>query len=265
MIIDAHTHVHPDADGLGDRYDARLENLLANLAASEVDKAVIYAEAVDVPYIKRIENDYVGACCAQHPDTLIGFASVHPLEPDPVKTFEEAVRRYGFKGLKLHPRFQGVAADDPRVAPLARKAAELGLPVAIDALLWKPTPLKLQLPINVDGLCKQVPEARIIMAHAGGFHFLDTLAVAVANPNVHLEISVALTFFHGTPFEDQFMFALKQLGPKRLIYGSDFPQKPMQASLDESRAILKKHGFSDADLEWILGKTFLSLLPGENA
>ncbi|MBN2307353.1 MAG: amidohydrolase family protein, partial [Candidatus Hydrogenedentes bacterium] len=197
MIVDAHTHIHPDQDGMGARYDATLDFLLENLQNGPVDKAVVLAEAVDVPYIKRIENRFVGECCRRHPDRLIGFASVHPLEPDAVERLEADVSEYGLQGLKLHPRFQGVAADDARLVPLVEKAVELGIPVAIDAFLWKPTPLRLQLPLNIDALCKRVPEAKIIMCHAGGFHFLDALAVAVANDNVYLEVSSSLGFFHG--------------------------------------------------------------------
>ena len=263
MIIDAHTHVHPDQDGLGERYDARLETLLAELEHSEVDKAVILAEAIDVPYVKRIENAYVAECCAKHPDKLIGFASIHPFEhANAAKVLEDDVRRFGLQGLKLHPRFQGVGADDPRLVPLVEKAVELDLPIAIDALLWKPTPLKIQMPINIDALCKRVPDARIIISHAGGLQFLDALAVVIANNRVCLEISRTLQFFTGSPFEAQFMFVLKTAGAKRVIYGSDYPQDRLQETYATARALFEKYEFSGEDLEWIFGKTFLSLLPG---
>ena len=246
---------------MGPGHDATLDALLDNLATSALDKAVIMAEAVDVPYIKAITNAFVGECCAKHPETLVGFASVNPLEGHAPRRSEEDARRYGLQGLKLHPRFQGVAAHDDRVVAIVEKAAELDLPVAIDALLWRPTPLALQLPMNIDALAKRVPEARIIMSHAGGFRFLDALAVVIANDNVYLETSVALDYFSGTPFEEQFMFVLKQAGAGRIIYGSDYPQKPMQATYEHSRAILTKHGFSEDDQAKIFGGTFLSLLP----
>ncbi len=264
MVIDAHTHVHADRDGLGERYDARVEHLLRSMDDAGVGKALIMAEAVDVPYIKRIDNRFVAECCARHPDRLIGFASVHPLEPNAADELVHAVRDLGLMGLKLHPRFQGVAADDARCVELARVAARLGIPIAVDALLWKPTPLRLQLPMNIDGLCKQVPEARIIMNHAGGFHFLDALAVAVANENVYLELSVALPYFCGTPFEDQFLFVLRQVGARRLLFGSDHPQKNMAEALHTTRALLTKAGFTEDDLAWVLGRALLSVLPGSS-
>lgn len=263
MIIDAHTHVNPDPDGCGEGYDGSVEFLVESLAASEVDKAVLLPVACDVPYIKPTPNAFIAECCANHPDLFIGFASVHPLDdPDPPKRLEEDVRRFNLKGLKLVPRFQGFSPDDQRIVPLVEKAAELDLPVAIDAMLWKPTPLRDQLPFTIDILCKRVPEARIILCHAGGFRFLDALAVTIANDNVYLDISVSLGYFHRTPFEDQFIFVLKQVGAQRVIYGSDHPQNPLGPCYEQAKRILKSHGFSGDELASIFGGTLLSILPG---
>ena len=260
VIIDAHTHIHPEADAFGAGHDATLDNLLRNLDACEVERAVVLPIAADSPFVKRIENRFVHESCAKHPDRLIGFASVNPLETDdPAAVLEHEVRELNLKGLKLHPRLMGVSADDSRVVPLVQCAADLGIPVAIDCYLWKPTPLRMQLPMNVDVLCKRVPEAKVIMCHAGGFRFLDTLAVVKANDNVHVDTSLSLTYFAGTPFEDQFMFVLKQIGPRRIIYGSDHPQAPVAETLPRAREILGKHGFDKTDLSWILGRTFTSL------
>ena len=173
----------------------------------------------------------------------------------------------GLRGLKLHPRFQGVPADDPRCVELAASTAERNLPIAVDAFLWKPTPLRIQLPFHIDTLCKQVPNARVIMNHAGGFHFLDALAVLIANDNVWLEFSTSLPYFINTPFKDQFLFVLKQAGPQRVIFGSDHPQKDMAKALQTSREALQETGFSSEDLDWAMGRTFLQVLSpqsGEN-
>jgi len=116
------------------------------------------------------------------------------------------------------------------------------------------------VPLNIDTLCKRVPEARIIMCHAGGFRFMDALAVAVANDNVFLDLSISLCYFHDTPFEDQFMFVLKQVGARRLIYGSDHPQHPLDKSFAESKALLEKHGFTQDERAWVFGETIRSLV-----
>ena len=262
MIIDAHTYVNPSKDGFGKRYDATLEHLLRELDRSSVDRAILFPIAADTPYVKRTANEYIGECCAKHPDRLLGFASVNPAEnPRAAECLERDVRSLNLKGLKLHPRFMGFAASDPCVTPVVRKAAELGIPVAIDCYLWKPTPLHMQLPFHIDTLCKNVPEARIIMCHAGGFRFLDALAVAKANDNVYFDLSLSLTYFHNTPFEEQFVFVLKSIGAHRLIYGSDHPQEPLAACFESAQSILNQHGFTAAEQKQIFGDTIAALLP----
>jgi hypothetical protein len=57
---------------------------------------------------------------------IISFGSVHPDAPD---ALDELMRMasLGIRGLKLHPFFQHFAADDPKMKPIYRKAADLGL------------------------------------------------------------------------------------------------------------------------------------------
>jgi len=263
MIIDAHVHIHPEKDAYGARCDASLENLLDNLENSPVDKAILFAVDVDTPYIKSTSNDYVHQCCIAHPDKFIGFASVNPAtHGDAEQRLETAVTTLHLKGLKLHPRFMGLAASDPRVIALARKAGTLGIPVAIDCYLWRPTPLEMQLPFHFDALCKAAPSTNIIMCHTGGFRFLDALAVAKANDNIFFDFSLSLPYFSGTPFEEQFLFVLKSIGPERLIYGSDHPQQPLAQCFETCQEILRRHQFSDDMLEQIFGGVISALTPG---
>ncbi len=266
MIIDAHTFISPHKDGFGPGRDATLEALLREMDRCAVERAVILPIAATVPYIKRTSNDFVQECCTRYPDRLTGFASIHPTEsPDPVALLRETLGRFNFQGLKIHPRFMGCAASDDAVIALVKEAARHDIPVAVDGLLWKPTPLDQQTPFHVDRLCKAVPQARIILCHTGGFRFLDALAVAKANDNVYFDLSLILEYFAGTPFEDQFLFVLKEIGANRLIFGSDHPQSPMAKSYAACREVLTRHGFSQEEQQWIFGKTFESLLPGNHA
>lgn len=265
MIVDAHVYVHPERDGFGSRFDASLEFLMEEMNACEVERAAIFPIASENPYIKWTSNQYVGECCAMHPEKLIGFASIHPLlEPDAPAALARDARAYNLQGLKLHPRFQGFSADDQRIVPLVEQAAELNIPVAIDCLLWKPTPLHNQHPFNIDVLAKRVPKAKIVLCHAGGWLFMEALAVAKANDNVWLDLSLSLLYFEGTPFEEQFLFALRQAGPQRLIYGSDHPQNTLRDTYERSRRLLERY-FSTDELKGVYGLNFLSLLPGSHA
>ena len=260
MIVDSLTHIHENPKAFGEKYNAGVDFLLKNLDESPVDKAVVAAIAADTHY--GTPSEYVAEVCRKFPDRLIGLASVDPIrDPDAVAKFERYITQEGLKGLKLHPRHQQLAVDDPRVTPVVEKAAELGVPTFICGSQWKHAPLRDQLPINVDVLCKRVPNAKIVITHSGGFHFMQAFTVAVANDNVYLETSIALKYFENTPFEDQYIFTLKKIGAHRVIYGSDHPEDPVKDCYARSRAMLERHGFSDADLAQIFGGTILSLLP----
>lgn len=259
MIIDALTHIHPTPNAFGNGCDLRTEFLIEQLDSSPVDRAIVTAIEGDTPYCTP--TAYVIEQCAQYPDHLIGFASVDPLKnPNAVADFESYVRNDAMRGLKLHPRHQHLSADDERIVPLVEKAAELGVPVTICSSQWKHAPLRDQLPMTVDVLAKRVPEAKIILAHGGGFHFMDAFVVAVANDNVYLETSISLQYFADTPFEDQYMFTLKQLGAERIIYGSDHPEDPVATCYTRSVALFEKHGFTAEERAKILGANVQQLI-----
>lgn len=259
MIIDALTHIHPDAKSFGDQHDLSPEFLIENLNESPVDKAIVTAIEGDNKYCTP--TSYVIDCCEKYPDHLIGFASVNPItNENAVADFEKYVTEYGMRGLKLHPRHQHLSADDERIVPVVEKAAELKVPVAICGSQWKHAPLRDQLPLNLDVLAKRVPEAKIILCHGGGFHFMDALVVAIANDNVYLETSISMKYFQNTPFEDQYMFTLRKIGAGRVVYGSDHPEDPVKTCYERSTEILSKHGFSDNNQQQILGGTIQSLL-----
>ena len=89
---------------------------------------------------------------------------------------------------------------------------------------------------------------------------MDGFVVAVANENVYLETSISMKYFRGTPFEDQYMFTLKQIGAHRIVFGSDHPEDPVQICHERTVEVLNDHGFSDDDQAQILGGTISSLI-----
>lgn len=255
MTIDAHTHVHPDRDGWSEGCDASLDNLVSSLDECKVDKAVI------LPIAPKVSNAFVKQCCDKHPNRLIGFASVNPLDGfQAVEKLEKDVHEYGLKGLKLHPRVQNFKVNDPQIVPVIQKASDMKIPVIIDTLLHGPTLLKDNVPLLVDELARAVPEAKIVMAHMGGYKFMDALFVAKVNRNVYLELSVTLLYFANSPFEEQIGFVIQRVGPERCIYGSDHPTYIASEAFYSSVKVLEKYSLTGREIDYILGNTMASLL-----
>lgn len=257
MIIDAHTHIHPDPKGLGDKYDASIENLINSLNNSEVDKAIV------LPIYPEIPNKFVADVCKRYPTKLIGFASVNPLEGErAVKILEEDVKKYNLKGLKLHPRLQNFDLRDSRLIPLFRKCAELKIPVMIDAFPGIDLRSNESIPLLIGRVASIVPEVNIIIAHAGGYKILDTLFVAKSHKNLYLDISYILLYFQGSSIEQDVEFVIKKIGADRCIYGSDHPQMVLNDTFGLTIKLLTKYGLSEEEIRDILGNTISSLIAG---
>jgi predicted TIM-barrel fold metal-dependent hydrolase len=255
MIIDAHVHIHPNPKGFGDRYDASIETLLKSLDQSEVDKAVV------LPIVPKVSNEFIEKACRDHPNQLIGFVSVNPVEGEKaLDDFDRNMDRFPFKGLKLHPRLQGFSLNDPRIIPVLQRAGERNVPVLIDAFPYGSGSIARSLPLLLDEVAYQVPKTKIIMAHMGGYRFMDGMAVALSNKNVYVDISYILPFFENSIFEKMLEFAIKKVGTNRIIYGSDHPELPLQETFNRTKAILNRFNLTNKDLELIFGGTIQTLL-----
>ena len=142
--FDGHVHVLPDeraaqflANEGRDAPWARCgaEDYLRRMDRYGVEKALLVP--ANDPYLyyqdPRDTNRFLGALVKAHPDRFCAFADVtasgaYFIEQTPW-ILEEAVEEYGLCGLKLHPTNLHMDADDLRLVPVLRKAAELGVQV----------------------------------------------------------------------------------------------------------------------------------------
>ena len=81
----------------------------------------------------RKTNEFLAQILEEHPDRFLAFADInldgsYILDKTPAE-FEYAIKDLGLHGLKIHPSNLNVDADDLRLVPLLRKAAELKIPV----------------------------------------------------------------------------------------------------------------------------------------
>jgi len=256
VIVDAHVHIHPKKEGLGARFDASLDGLIGSLDASPVERAVL------LPIEPEIPNVFVAEAVAKYPDRLIAFASVSPLaEKDPAQELERVIERYGFKGLKLHPRRQALGVEHAdKVARVVRTAAQLGVPTVLDAFPYGGRALRDTTLELIERVAEMVPEAGIIIAHMGGHRLFDALTLARSSRNIYFDTSLILTRFKGSSLEQDIFYAIRRLGPERCIYGSDHPDVELCASYSLMRAHLDKHGFSENEQAEIFGGTIAKLI-----
>jgi predicted TIM-barrel fold metal-dependent hydrolase len=116
-----------------------------------------------------VPNDFVAAYAKQHPEKLIGFASVDPNEPDYLDELKRATRELGLRGLKLAPIYQNYHPLDERILRVYAFCERNELPILIHQGTTFPRlgPLKYASPILLEDVAFQFPKLTIIIAHMG--------------------------------------------------------------------------------------------------
>jgi predicted TIM-barrel fold metal-dependent hydrolase len=206
MIIDCHCHA-----GKGDKMtapwntDAPIESYLRRAKAAGIRKTVVMA-AFNTDYAEA--NARLAKLIARHPGRLIGFAFVHTRR-DAGRIFnmvEEAVRKWGFRGIKVH----GSEAMPTREVCEAARAFRL--PMLVDVAS------KAEV---IDMLAPQFPDVNFIVAHLGSFtddwRAHQQVAYQLARyPNVYSDTSGVRRF-------DYVIEAIKRGGARKVLFGSDGP------------------------------------------
>lgn len=254
IVIDAHTHITEDGKWYDTHHDASISRLLNEIEKAKINNVVL------LPLSPYISNEFIYKVCKDYPDLFIGFASIEPLSLKAIEALEKAILKYELKGLKLHPRVQNFRPNDEKLFRLYKKVEELRIPIIFDCLLNRPAPLRYQLPLLYDDVANLISNTPIILAHFGGFRFMDVLAVANKNKNIYLDISITLEYFYKTPFQEQVKFVFEKVGYDRVVYGSDFPERSLIESLSKARTIFSKFEVSMSDQDKIFGLNIRRLL-----
>jgi predicted TIM-barrel fold metal-dependent hydrolase len=261
-IIDSHTHplVHSGQQLLpwehtAEEYLTRVQGLGIERAA-----ALVMAPPGNLE-LTRALNDGVLALSGEHDGFFFPVCSVNPADGDEAVAELERVVAAGARWLKLHPFSQEFDVAAPEVASLVRKAGELDLTVLFDA--WSPTDVAqtgkfVQLALDV-------PDTRLILAHAHGMDFPKLVMYEILARyewwprKVWVDISGTGSLLAGSPFAEQFTWVLRKMGIDRVLFGSDYPvYDPGEAigavtalgfTAEEQRAILYENAARLLDSE----------------
>lgn len=225
-VIDAHAHIFPDkiaeraTDGISQFYDLPMSHqgsmgqLLDSGDRAGMDRYLVCSTATNPAQTEAI-NSFIGAICEQYPQ-CIGFAALHPQSPALEEDFEK-ILRMPFKGIKLHPDFQGFYIDDPQVYPLYEMIQSVGLPI----LMHMGDPHRIfSTPQRMAKVLQDFPRLRVIAAHLGGYRRWEEAAELLKpSDRLRLDTSSCLSFM---PPTDAVRFIRKH-GAENCFFGVDFP------------------------------------------
>lgn len=249
MIVDVHSHTWQFPQHFGEDF---LRQARRARAGGEVDLTIEYdayrraapAETRTIVFGGKarlsglwVDDDYVAAYVAAHPDTLIGFLALDPTQSGWQVEMVRGHRELGLKGIKLMPMYAGFRPDEARLDPLWSYANEHCLPVLLHTgtTFVAQAPLELTLPRHLDRVATRWPDVRIIMAHLGHPYEGECVAVIRKHPNVYADISA----LHYRPFQlFHSLMLVQEYGVwQKLLFGSDYPFTTVQASIDGLRSL----------------------------
>lgn len=273
VIVDFHVHINEsksaNVNGIPVKMDRK--EILKAMKKAGVDMAVLLVMAKKGEMTKtKKQNDWLSDICRENP-RFVGFGSIHPGDGKPaLKEMDRCVEKLGLKGFKLHPNNQQFDCGDQTFVDVLKQAAKLNVPVLIDSY----SPFDDLQPSKLLDAVSASPDTKLCLAHVGMFRFTDFAFygfirqnVSAIKLNVWFDLSCSINIFYKTPFQDQFRWVTEQMGPDRLLFGSDFPglASPQgklhpSTSIESALQVTRNFGYPKSWIPKILGKNAAELL-----
>lgn len=159
----------------------------------------------------------------------------------------------GIKSITFHPYLQDITRDAwPGALDYAREAARLGMFVCVCTAYGSAKIYRIDVLPFATAVAEAV-DCPVVFAHCGGAKVLDAMLIADAYANVLLETSFSLTYWLGSSVEGDMAYAMRKLGAKRWLFGSDAPFIDMMRSVSDHFGFFERHGFASGEIEAIMG------------
>ncbi|MEL7562931.1 amidohydrolase family protein [Dehalogenimonas sp. 4OHTPN] len=276
MIIDFHTHIFPPqliaerqkylADPcfrlLYSSPKARLaaaDELISEMDAAGVDKAVIQNIGWTSHELCVRTNDYLLEAAARYPGRLIPFVAVQPLAGNQAINEIKRCAAAGARGIgELRPDVQGFDLGDDRVIkPFVGALVENSLVLLLhaDEPVGHAYPGKGSLtPGVLYPFIAANPDLKLALAHwGGGLPFYALMPeVGAALKNTWFDSAATPYLYRPEVYER----AADLVGETRILFGSDWPLLGQRRCLDE----LKTLNLSTQTLKAVLGGNAAALL-----
>ena len=256
VIVDTHCHASP-------YWFEPVEVLLDEMTRNDVDRAVL------IQARGFYDNSYLIECKRRFPGRFSVVVIVDTEVPDAPGTLERWVKE-GAAGVRLSPTVRSPGND-----PLAiwRKASELGIAVSCLGTLEEFASTQFE------EVVKEFPELSVVIEHLGGARpgmalpyaeYRKVLGLArygntsMKVPGLGEICTRPMPFVQPFPFENVPPFiemAIDAFGPRRLMWGSDFPPVASREGYRNAFRFPMEHASfrSDDDREWVFGRTALSV------
>jgi uncharacterized protein len=243
MIVDCHALIGKGVSWPEPEREVSCDprRLLDEAAQAGIDRLCVMSPRT-TDYVAA--NQYVARTCAEHRDTLIGFAVHNPQREAGhiASVLTEEVRAMGLRAVR---------SDGHPTRELVDTAVNLGIPV-----IYYPKLNPGQTPARwYHTMASTYPQAAFILPHLGQYRsaawwgHLDALDLVKRYPNVYVDTS-------GIGSLKYLEQAARELAPERMLFGTAAPELDVRVGLECIRLLKLPQGRS----EKLLGGNILRLL-----
>jgi predicted TIM-barrel fold metal-dependent hydrolase len=263
MIIDFHTHIFPEKiasktlehlskkGGIPPYSTGDINGLISKMDEAGVDLSVILPVVTSPSqfdsvnrFAKEINSSY---------ENVISFGGIHPLCDD-IEGKMRFLKENGFKGVKIHPDYQGEYITCASYVKILECARDLDLIVVTHAGVdcgFLGEPVKCT-PTLARELIKKVPGAKLVLAHLGGNEMTSEVLDTLAGEDVYFDTAYVLRWTDEQTFKE----IVKKHGSDKILFATDSPWSDIKNDL----RILKSFNLDKETEEKILSKNAMRLL-----
>lgn len=209
-------HVHMGKSSKGEVFTA--EDLVRSMDQYDIERSGL--SILNGTSCREL-NDRTLAAVRQFPDRIVGYAYINPREDNAKDEVRRCLETDGFRGVKFHSWKHGYFPDNNSALDgIIDVIEEYDVPI----LTHTGTP-PLSLPQQWAVIAERHPKATFVFAHMGYLDYgYGCIECAKRLPNVYVGSSGQVEI----PIIQK---AIDEMGPDRIVFGSDWPYKFVKSEI----------------------------------
>lgn len=230
-IADSHAHIYPDAiagralkqiasfynfsDRMHEPDEVGSVDYLLRVSQENGICVSLVCEAAHKPGLVETLNDFVQQSCERARGRLLGLCAIHP-ECEDIEGILSGCKARGFRGVKIHPDYQGFQMDSPSCDPIYRFCEREQFPILVhcgDERYDNDSPERLQAVID------RYPKMPLIAAHFGGYRNWDRSFLLRPSEGIFFDTSSSLFALD----RETVLRFFEKFGYDRFFFGTDYP------------------------------------------
>lgn len=217
----------------GERHQ-RISNLPTRLSNNERERKI---QEIDNTFGTSLQNINEWICreVAPYPQ-FVPFISADPIAlpgEAGANHIQHMVETKGARGIKLHPILQDFNVSDSRMFPIYTICEKLNVPILVHSGPAKGG-IAVAEPKSFARALGAFPNLSFILAHMGGGSWQQLTTISEAYPNAFFDCCEIIEWTGATnaPSKQQLAQLIKDVGPERVIMGSDFPWYDLENQIE---------------------------------